>query len=175
MPPQFPLSTPTKPMRPGGNVKPLSLAKSSPDSPSKYRHLQSPIRVGSGMPNDDAKEIVERRRARQSMTPTKPLAKFDSICQDSKAILSNMAGMFSPKKGETETPEVSPFEIEVKAPPAVFPMKKGRGVPAKDRRKHQWRQGQARRKKVAASGRIRRPARSPEDPVIEEGSSKHRP
>lgn len=176
MPPQFLQSTPTKPVRRGGDGKPLSPAKLSPSSPHKYRYLpQSPVGVGSGLPNNDAKEIAERRQVRQSMTPTKPLAKFDSICPDSKAILNNMAGMFSPKKGDGETPEASPFQIEVEAPPAVFPMKKERGGKLKDRRDRQRRQGQERRKKVAGPARIRRPARTPGDPTIEEGSSKHRP
>ena len=176
MPPQLLHSTPTKQMRSGGDRKPLSPAKLSPSSPHKYRDLlQSPTGVGAGTPNNDAKEIAERRRARQSMTPTKPLGKFDSICQDSKAILNNMAGMFSPKKGEGETPEASPFEIQVEAPPVVFPAKKGRG--GKDRRDYQRRQGQEPRKKDAdpGPGRIRRPARPPEHPPTQEASSKHRP
>jgi len=106
------------------------------------------------------------------MTPTKPVAKFDSICQDSKTILDNMAGMFSPKKGETETPEVSPFKIEVEVPPTVFPVKKSQR--GKDRRDHlQRKKGQKRRKKLVNPGRIR-PARSPADPIPEEGESKHR-
>jgi hypothetical protein len=124
------------------------------------------------MSNNDAKEIAERRRARLSMTPTKPLAKFDSICQDSKAILSDMAGMFSPKKGETETPGAPPFKTEVEVPPVVFPVKAETG---KDRRDDQRRRGQARGKKVINPGRIRRPARPPADPIAEEGDSKHRP
>lgn len=65
------------------------------------------------------------------MTPTKPLGKFDSICQDSKAILNDMAWMFSPKKGES--PEAS--KIEGEAPPVE---EEGKG----DRRDHQTRDGQ---------------------------------
>jgi hypothetical protein len=34
-----------------------------------------------------------------------------------------MAGMFSPKKGEPETPEVSPLKIEMEVPPVVVPAK----------------------------------------------------
>jgi len=95
------------------------------------------------------------------MTLTKPVAKFDSISQESKSILTNMAGMFSPKKGETETPEASPFKVEVEVPPIVFPVKKDRR--GKDRRV-QRKKGQAQRKKVVNPGRIRRPTRSPADP-----------
>jgi hypothetical protein len=111
------------------------------------------------MSNDDAKEIAERRRARKSMTPTKPVARFDSICQDSKVILNGMAGMFSPKEGEAETP-VSPFKVEMEVPPAVFPVKKEQS--GKDR---QGKRGQARRKKVVNPGRVRRPARSHAEPI----------
>jgi len=166
-------STPTKSTHPGGYGEPSSPAKLSPSSPSKNRYFpQSPIRFGPGMPNDDAKEIAKRRRARKSMTPTKPVARFDSICQDSKVILTDMAGMFSPKEGETETP-VSPFKIEMEVPPVAFPVKKEQS--GKDRRDDQRRQGQARRKKAVNPGRIRRPARSHVEPIPEEGSSKRRP
>ena len=172
MPSQFLQSTPTKPTRPG-NGESVSPVKFSPSSPNEPRYLPlGVIGVSSATPNNDAKEIAERRRARQSMTPTKPVAKFESICQDSKSILNNMAGMFSPKKGETEAPEVSPFKIEVEVPPVVFPVKSQRG---KDRRDYlQRKKGQERRKKVVNPGRIRRPTRTPADPIPEEGESKHR-
>jgi len=173
MPSQFLQSTPTKPVRPGNgkSVSPTKFSHSSPDTP-RYLPLGL-IGVSSATPNKDAKEIAERRRARQSMTPTRPVAKFDSICQDSKSILNNMAGMFSPKKGETETPEVSPFKIEVEAPPVVFPIKKSQR--GKDRRDYlQRKKGQGRRKKLVNPGRIRRPTHSPAEPIPEEGDSKHR-
>lgn len=173
MPPLFLQPTPAKPARPDGDID--ASAKLSPGSPSKPRYLPQTLLAGDGpgMPNDDAKEIAQRRRARQSMTPTKPLAKFDSICQDSKLILNNMAGMFSPKKGETETPEASPLKIQAEIPPVTFPVKKDQGE--KDRRDHQERRGQEhRRKKVVNPGRIRRPARSPADPIPGEESSKRR-
>ena len=170
---QFLQSTPTKPMRPA-NAETVSRAKFSPSSPDTPRYLPlNLIGVCSETPNNDAKEIAERRRARQSMTPTKPVAKFDSICQDSKSILNNMAGMFSPKKGETETPEVSPFKIEVEAPPVDSPVKKSQR--GKDRRDYlQRKKGQERKKKLVNAGRIRRPTRPPADPIPEEGGSKHR-
>ena len=172
MPSQFLQSTPTKPMR-RENAEQWPPANPSASSPLYQRYLpQSQIGAGPATPNDDARVIAERRRARQSMTPTKPVAKFDSICQDSKSILNNMAGMFSPKKGETETPEASPFKIEVELPPVVFPVKKDRR--GKDRRYRQRNKGQARRKKVVNPGRIRRPTRTPADPIPEEGNSKHR-
>lgn len=109
------------------------------------------------------------------MTPTKPVARFDSICQDSKAILNNMAEMFSPKKGEAGTPGVSPFKIEIEVPPAALPAKKEQT--GKDRRDDQGGQGQAQRKKVVNPGRIGRPVHSPVDPAgtPEKGSSKRRP
>jgi len=174
MPSQFPQSTPTKPMRPG-NGKSVSPAKFSPSSPDTSRYLPlGLIGVGSATPNNDAKEIVERRRARQSMTPTKPVAKFDSICQDSKSILHNMAGMFSPKKGETEALEVSPFKIEVEAPPVGFPVIK-KSQRGKDRRDYlQRKKGQERKRKLVNPGRIRRPTHSPADLIPEGGDSKHR-
>ena len=108
------------------------------------------------------------------MTPTKPLGKFDSICPDSKAILNDMAGMFSPKKDEKdeqEAPEASPFGVEMKVLPAVFPVKK---QSRKDRRDDQRGRGRtrARGKRVISSGRIRRPARTPADRTSGEGSSK---
>jgi len=158
---QFLQSTPTKPVRPGNGA--LSPAKLNLGSPNRPRYLpQSPIGAGPATPNNDAKVIAERRRARQSMTPTKPVAKFDSICQDSKSILNNMAGMFSAKKGETGTPGASPFKIEMEVPPVVFPVKKvQRG---KDRRDSQRRKRQERRKKLVNPGRIRRPNRTPADP-----------
>ena len=163
-------STPTKPAHPGGGVS-LLPAKFGPTSPSKSCYSpQSPIRSS---PNDDVRELAERRRARQSMTPTKPVARFDSICQESKKILNDMAGMFSPKKGEARTPEVPSFKIEKEVPPAAFPVKeeqseKGCGD---NQRKH----GQAQKKRVVNRGRIKRPARPLADPVPEEGSSKRRP
>ena len=171
MPSQFLQSTPTTPTHSGGSSgEPLSPAKFNSTSPSKPRSsLQSPIRPGCGMPNDDAKEIAERRRARQSMSPTKPLGRFDSICKDSKAILEDMAGMFSTKKGEAETPKVSPFKIKVEVPPSAFPVKKKQS--RKDLPDDQRGQGQVRRKKVVNPGRIRQP-RPPEDRILEEGSSK---
>ena len=107
------------------------------------------------------------------MTPTKPVARFDSICQDSKTILNDMAGMFSPKKGEAGTPEVSSFKIEREVAPAAFPVKveQSENGCGDNQRKH----GQARKKRVVNPGRIKRPARPPADPVPEEGSSKRRP
>ena len=164
-------STPTKPTHPRGGVPPLP-AKFSPGSPSQSRYLpQSPVRFGPGTLHDDAKKIAERRRARQSVTPTKPVARFDSICRDSKTILNDMAGMFSPKKGEPETPEISPFRIEVEAPPAASPVEEPSG---KDRRDDQGGRGQARRKKVINPEQIRRRARSPADPISGGGTSKRR-
>ena len=78
-----------------------------------------------------------------------------------------MAGMFSPNKGESETPENSLFKTEIEVPPVVFPVEEQRG---KDRRDDQRSQGQARRKKVLNPGLIRGPARTPADPIPEEGS-----
>jgi hypothetical protein len=165
----FHQSTPIKPTRPRAGVS-STPAKFRPKPPSESRYSpQSLIRSGPGTPNDDAKAVAERRRASQSKTPTKPLARFDSICQDSKAILSDMAGMFSPKKGEPETPEVSPLKIEMEVPPVVVPAKRQRG---KDRHGDQRRQEQPRKKRVLNNrGRIRGAARSPADPIPGEGSS----
>ena len=89
----------------------------------------------------------------------------------SKVILTDMAGMFSPKEGEAETP-VSPFKVEMEVPPVAFPAKKQQS--GKDRRDDQRRQGQARRKKVVNPVRIRRPARPNAEPIPEEDSSKRR-
>ena len=139
-------------------------AKSSPKPPSESG--QSPINLGPGTSNNDAKVIAERRRAKQSVTSARSLARFDSISQDSKAILDGMAGMFSPEKDELETPEISPFKIEMEVPPVVFPVKEKRG---KDPRDDQMRQRQARRKK-AHPYRVRRPTRTPLDPIPEEGN-----
>ena len=106
------------------------------------------------------------------MTPTKPVARLDSICQGSKVILNDMAGMFSPKK---ETLEVSPFKIEVQMSPTVPPANKEQS--GRDRRDDQRRrqQGQVQRKKDVNPGRIRRRARPPADPAPEESTSKRPP
>ena len=165
MPPTRPHLTPTKPTRPGGD-EPLSPAKFSSNPPRTSRYLpQSPINFGARMSNDDAKEFAERR-ARQSLTQTKPLARFDSLCEDSKTILTNMAGMFSPGSAEPGTPEVSPFKIQMeKVPPSPVKGKRSR----KDRRDNQGKQGQPRRKKVINRRQIKGRARPFADPIPEEG------
>jgi hypothetical protein len=127
---------------------------------------QSPVGGGPGISDADAKEIAKRRRGRYSgTTPPKRVAKSESLCPESKVILNGMAGMFSPKKGEAETPE-----IEVEVPPMLFPIRKKEGG-----RKDQMGQGQARRKRVVNAARITRPVRSPADPIPEEASSKRGP
>lgn len=141
-------------------------AKFDPDSPREYRYLpQTPIRFGPQMTNKDAKDIAERRQARLSvsMTPTKPLGKFESLCGDSKAILGNMAGMFSPAK--TQTLEEEPQKIEMEIPPIVSPVKKARNK--KDRRDDHRKKGQPRRKKVINPAQVRRRVRPPADPTPE--------
>ena len=167
---QFLQSSPAQPTRPAGDGKLLSPAKPGPGSPSKSRSLpQSPVGGGPGISDADAKEIAKRRRGRYSgTTPTKRVEKSESLCPESKVILNGMAGMFSPKKGEAETPGVLP-KIEVEVPPMLFPIKKEGG------RKDQMGQGQARRKRVVNAARITRPVRSPADPIPEERSSKHGP
>lgn len=163
-----PHPTHTKPARPSGDDEPLSPAKFSSNPPSTSRCLpQNPINFGARMSNDVAKEIAERRRARQSLTPTKPLARFDSLCEDSKTILTNMAGMFSPGSTEPGTPEVSPFRIQMeKAPPS--PVKGKRS--GEDRRDNQGKQEQPRRKKVINRRQIKGRARPSADPIPEEGT-----
>ena len=169
MPPPFLQPTPTKLANSRGDVAPLPPAKFIPSPPSEPHHRPpGPIRLGTGTLNDDANNIAERRRARLSMPPTKLLGRLDSICPDSKAILNDMAGMFTPKKDEPEALEVSPFEVEVKTPPAVFPVKK---QSRKDRRDNQRGRGRI-RKRAVDPGRIRRPARAPADLPSGEGSSK---
>lgn len=166
MPPSYHHLTPTKPTCLGGDGEPSSLAKFNPNSPSESGYLpQTPIRPSTS--NGDAKGIAERRRARQSMTPTKPLAKFDSLCEDSKTILSDMAGMFSPGKVETKTPEAPPFKVKVEM--AVPPVKK---PSKKDRRDGRMKHGQPRRKKVVNPRLVRRSAHPPAKPTLEEGNSK---
>ena len=161
--------TPTKPAHSRGDDAPLPPAKFSPSSPSEpYHRPPGPIKLSPGTLNDDANKIAERRRARQTMTPTKPLGKFDSICPDSKAILNDMAGMFSPKRDELEAPEVSSFDVEIETPPMVFPVKK---QSKKDRRDNHRGRGRT-RKRAVNLGRIRRPARTPPDFTSGEGSSK---
>jgi hypothetical protein len=90
----------------------MTLAKFNPSPPYLRR---GPIKFRPGTPNDKGKKIA---------TAAKPLAKFDSLCQDSEVIPSDIAGMFSPKKA---TPEVSPLEIQEEMVPAVFPVRKGQG------------------------------------------------
>ena len=169
MPSQLLHSTPTKPTRLRDGVS-SSPSKFSTKPPSESRNIPpSPIRLGPGTPNNDAKEIAERRRARQSMSPTKPIARFDSICQESKTILNNMAGMFSPKKGEQEIPEASPLKIEIEVPPAMIPVKEQRG---KDRCEDQRKEGRPRRKRGLNPGRVRRSACSPADRIPEEDTER---
>jgi len=111
--------TPTKPTTyPHGDVS-SSPAKSNPNPPSKSR--QSPINSGLGTSHNNVKVIAERRKARQEMISARPLARFDSTSQESKANLDGMAGMFSPEKDE----QISPFE---------FPVKQKRGM---TRRRHE--------------------------------------
>ena len=145
MPPPHLQSTPTKLTHPCDDGEPLFPTKLNPCPP------QSPIRFGPPTSNGDAKVIAERRQARQSLTPTKPLAKFDSLCEDSKEILNNMTGMFSPVKVEREIPELSPFNIRMEAVPEVSPVKKGRR-----KKDDQGKGGQPRKKKVIGHRKIGR-------------------
>ena len=102
------------------------------------------------------------------MTPTKPVGKFDSLCEDSKTILGDMAGMFSPQKAETKTPETSPLKVKIEM--AMPPVERGRS--GKDRRDGQSKQERPRRKRVVNLTQIRRSAHPPVDLIPEEGSSK---
>lgn len=152
--PPYSCSTPTKQAHLGEDGKPPSPAKLN--SPSEWRYLpQTPIRFGPRTSNDgDAKDVAEWRRVRQRMTPTKPVARFDSLCDDSRAILSDMAEMFSPGKVETKKPEESPFKIK-----PVLPAKKTRSL--KDRHDGQRKEGQPRRKMTVNFRQVRRSAHSP--------------
>ena len=162
-------STPTKRTTLGGDGAQVSPAKSNHNSPTGSSHPpRTPIRFGPRLSSDDARGIADRRRARQSVTPTKPLGRFESLCEDSKTILGDMAGMFSPGKVETKTPETSPFKA--KTDMAVHPVKRRSG---RDRRDVQGKQGQPPRKKVVGLNQIRRPAHRPANPTDPgEGSSK---
>lgn len=173
MPSPYPKSTPTKPAHSGGDSKPLLLAKFDPSSPSESRcPPRTPTSFGSRTTRNGAEEITARKRVGQSMTPIKPLARFDSLCDDSKAILGDMAGMFSPVKIEPGTPEVSPFKVRVDMVSAAGPVREKRN--GKDRRDDQGNQGQRRRKKVVNRRQIKRRADPPADlaPIPEEDSQK---
>lgn len=174
MPPPHSHSTPSKSNHLGGDGKRPSPAKFSPRSPSGSGNSpQTPIRCGPRLPNEDAMKIAERRQARQreSMSPTKPLARFESLCEDSKTILTDMTGMFSPGKVETKTPEASSFKIKIEmaVPRVKRRIRSGKDLP-EDRRK----QGQSvrRRKRALRPRQAKRPAHPPPDPIPEEGSSK---
>lgn len=135
--------TPTKPRRLGGDGQPSSPAKSNADSPSESRSLpQAPIRFGPRTSNNDEKRIAEGRQERESMALPKLVARFDSLCEDSKTILGDMARMFSLGKAETDNPKSSLIRVKIKM--AVPPAKKrqsgknrcdGRGKKAVDPRR----------------------------------------
>lgn len=154
--PPYTQLTPTKSL--GSNDRPISPAKDNPALPSEVNCLppQSPIKFGRRMSNDDAKEITERRRARQSATPTKKIERMESLCQDSKAILGDMAGMFSPGRAEAETAQGPPLNIQMEIAPATSRVKRARG--GKDRRDDQRNQGQSRRKRLVNPMKIKQRA-----------------